>query len=110
MTTDRRLGAGAALGKAIRDDLPPHVELDPREEELLRQAMAQADDLEALEADVRARGHVLDGGALNPSVRELRQGRTALGPLLAGIDLPAAASTTVLRAERAAQRRWKRAA
>jgi hypothetical protein len=104
-----KLGAGAALEKTIRDDLPPHVELDPREELLLQAAARQADDIAALEADVRNRGHVLDGGALNPSVRELRQGRTALGRLLAGIDLPAAASTTVLRAERAAHARWKRA-
>ena len=44
---------------------------------------------------------------VNPSVREARQGRTALARLLAGIDLPAAASVTTLRAERAAKARWR---
>ena len=99
----KKLDAGAALETSIRADLPPHVELDPREEALLEAAARQADDIAALEADIRARGLV------NPALREVRQGRTALGRLLAGIDLPAAASTTVLRAEKAAQARWKRA-
>lgn len=102
-------GAGAQLEKVIRDDLPAEVELDPREILLLRAASAQADDVAALEADIRARGHVIDGGVVNPSVREARQGRIALGRLLAGIDLPQAASTTVLRAEKAAYTRWRRA-
>ena len=99
----------AALEKVIRDDIPPNVELDPREEALLAAAVQQADDVAALEADIAKRGHVLDGGHVNPSVREVRQGRLALARLLAGIDLPAAATTTMLRAERAAQVRWKRA-
>ena len=81
---------------------------DPREEALLAAAARQADDVAALEADITKRGHVVDG-LVNPSVREARQGRTALGRLLAGIDLPAAASTTALRAEKAAHARWKRA-
>jgi hypothetical protein len=102
--------AGAALEKMIREDLPEHVEFDPREEALLAAAAQQAEDIAALEADIRARGHVIDGGIVNPSVREVRQGRLALGRLLAGIDLPASASTTVLRAERAAKARWKGAA
>ena len=106
---EKQLSAGAALERVIREDLPEHVELDPREEALLRAAAAQADDIAQLEKDVRDRGHVLASGALNPCVRELRQGRMALGRLLAGIDLPAGASTTVLRAERAAKARWKRA-
>ena len=102
------LGAGAALMKVVRDDLPTNVELDPREETLLQAAAAQADDIAALEVDIAGRGHIVDG-AVNPSVREVRQGRTALARLLAGIDLPAAATTTVLRAEKAAHARWKRA-
>jgi hypothetical protein len=105
----RSIDAGAALERAIRDDLPANVELDPREELLLAAAAKQADDIAALEADVRGRGHVLDGGGLNPSVREARQGRLALGRLLAGIDVPAGASATTLRAERAARERWRRA-
>jgi mRNA-degrading endonuclease toxin of MazEF toxin-antitoxin module len=101
MTTKPQLSAGAHLEKAIRDDLPAHVELDPREEELLRQAVAQADDIAALDADIRVRGRVLDTGYVNPSVREARQARVALSRLLSGIDLPAAANTTVLRSEKA---------
>src|SRR5215207_9066752 len=97
--------AGERLSAAIRDDLPAHVELDPREELLLHAAAAQADDIAALEGDIRDRGHVI-GGTVNPSVREVRQGRTALGRLLAAIDLPAAASVTELRAEKAARARW----
>ena len=104
----KQLGAGTALEKLIRNDLPPNVELDPREEALLQAAARQADDIAALDADIAKRGRVIDG-IVNPSVREVRQGRMALSRLLAGIDLPAAASTTVLRAEKAAQARWKRA-
>ena len=101
-------GAGAALERVIRADLPAGVELDPREEALLAAAGRQADDIAALEADIAKRGRVVDGG-INPSVREVRQGRLALGRLLSAIDLPAAANTTVLRAERAARARWQRA-
>ena len=107
MTT--KLTAGAALERTIRDDLPPHCELDPREEQLLSAAAGQADDIAALEQDIRDRGRVLGDGRLNSSVREVRQGRVALSRLLAGIDLPAAASTTTLRAEKAARERWRRA-
>ena len=107
--TTQQPTAGEALERTIRDDLPDHVEFDPREEALLAAAARQADDIAALEADVATRGHVIDG-VLNPSVRETRQGRMALGRLLAGIDLPAAASTTVLRAEKAAKARWNEAA
>jgi hypothetical protein len=110
MTSKPQLSPGAALEQTIRGDLPAHVELDPREEALLGAAARQADDIAALEADIADRGHVVDGGAVNPSVREVRQGRVALGRLLAGIDLPAAANTTVLRSEKAARARWKGAA
>jgi len=102
---ERKLSAGARLERAIRADLPPHVELDPREELLLAAASRQADDIADLERDILKRGRVVCG-AVNPAVREARQGRLALGRLLAGIDLPAAASTTVLRAEKAARARW----
>jgi hypothetical protein len=104
MTTQQPT-AGEALEKTIRADLPEHLELDPREQALLTAATQQADDIAALEADIAERGHVIDG-LVNPAVREARQGRMALGRLLAGIDLPAAASTTVLCAEKAARARW----
>jgi hypothetical protein len=44
--SDTNQGAGAALERAIRDDLPDGVEFDPREEQLLRAAARQADDIE----------------------------------------------------------------
>jgi hypothetical protein len=103
--TTKQLGAGAALERAIRGDLPDHVELDPREEALLAAAVKQADDIAALEADVRARGHFVDG-IVNPSVREARQGRLALGRLLAGIDLPAAFAPHEPRKVRSARPSW----
>ena len=40
--------AGNSLDRAIRAGLPPGLELDEREEELLRQACAQANAVEAL--------------------------------------------------------------
>src|SRR6188472_1043313 len=102
----KQLGAGAALEKVIRDDLPPHLELDPREGAPGPSRCMAGDDIAALESDVRGHGHVIDG-TVNPPVLELRQGRTALARLLCVIDLPEAPSTTVLRAERAAHARWK---
>ncbi len=101
--------AGERLSGAIRAGLPPGVELDEREEALLAAAAAQADDVEALEPDVLARGHVLDTGRLNPCVQEARQGRSALGRLLAGLDLPDSRSVTGIRASKAANTRWRAA-
>src|SRR4051794_16607490 len=97
---------GEALSRAIREGLPPGVELDEREQTLLAAAASQADDVAVLEADIAERGHVLESGRLNPCVLEVRQGRTAMGRLLAGIDLPGSQSTTALRASKAAQARW----
>src|SRR4051795_880715 len=100
-------GAGEALSRAILEGLPPGVELDEREQTLLAAAAKQADDVAALEADIAERGHVVEG-RLNPCVLEARQGRTALGRLLAGIDLPGSRSHTALRAAKAAQARWRK--
>jgi hypothetical protein len=100
--------AGARLARTIRGCLPPGVELDEREEALLSAAARQADDVEALEADVRERGYVLESGRLNPSVGESRQGRLALGRLLGGLDLPDSRSFAEIRATKAARGRWDR--
>jgi hypothetical protein len=107
--TTQKISAGAALEREIRKAVPPGVEFDEREEALLAAAANQADDIAALEADIRDRGHVVDG-VVNPSVREVRQARLALARLLSGIDLPAGASTTTLRAEKAARARWRNTA
>jgi hypothetical protein len=104
-------GAGAALVRAIREGLPPGVELDEREEALLAAAAEQADALAALEKDIKTRGYMVNGAkgatVLNPSVAEARQGRLALGRLLGGLDLPSSESFTSLRASKAANTRWR---
>jgi uncharacterized protein with von Willebrand factor type A (vWA) domain len=80
------------LVAAIREGLPPGVELDEREEAILDLAARQAADLAAAEADVRDRGYLVEGSraqkVLNPSIAEARQGRLALGKLLGRLDLP----------------------
>ena len=102
--------AGERLSDAINAALVPGSELDEREAALLEAAAAQANDLAALEADICDRGHVLEDGRLNPSVREVRQGRSALARLLSGIDLPDSKSFTELRGRRAIEARWAKEA
>ena len=99
--------AGERLSRTIREGLPPGVELDEREQVLLAAAAAQADDVEGLEIDIAKRGRVIEG-RLNPCVQEARQGRTALGRLLGGLDLPTSRSFTAIRASKAAASRWDR--
>ena len=101
--------AGERLSGAIRAGFLRVSSLMSAREALLAAAAAQADDVEALEADVLARGHVLDTGRLNPCVQEARQGRSALGRLLAGLDLPDSRSVTGIRASKAANTRWRAA-
>lgn len=76
---------------AIREGLPPGVELDEREEALLDLAARQTRDVAAAEADIAERGYLVAGsrgqGMINPSVSEARQGRIALGKLLGQLDL-----------------------
>jgi hypothetical protein len=107
--TTQEISAGAALEREIRKAVPPGVEFDEREAVLLAAAANQADDIAALERDIRERSHMING-AVNPAVREARQARLALARLLSGIDLPGAASTTTLRAEKAARARCRRRA
>ena len=101
--------AGQRLTEAIHAALAPGTELDEREQALLDAAAAQANDLHALEADISARGQVLEDGRVNPSVREARQGRGTLARLLNGIDLPDSKSIGHLHARRAAEARWAKA-
>jgi hypothetical protein len=100
--------AGERLSRAILAGLPVGVELDEREQALLAAAAKQADDVAALEANIAERGRVVDG-RLNPAVLEARQGRTALGRLLSGLDLPDSRSFTAIRATKAARARWQEA-
>jgi hypothetical protein len=49
------------LIEAIRNGLPPGVELDEREEALLDLAARQARDVERAEADLEERGYLVPG-------------------------------------------------
>lgn len=106
--------AGTQLIEAIREGLPPGVELDEREEAILDLAGRQARDVARAEADIAERGYLVPGSrgqdVVNPSVAEVRQGRLALGKLLGQLDLPDSTKDAVRGARRAAERRWGNAA
>jgi hypothetical protein len=96
------------LVESIRGCLREDREWDERETALLELASRQAADIDRLEHDIADNG-VRAGGRLNPAVAEVRQGRVALARILAGVDVPDGASTTVLRARKAAAARWREA-
>jgi hypothetical protein len=77
--------ATAAAIDAIREGLPPGVELDDREEAILDLAARQAIDVARAESDLEARGYLVLGSrgqeVVNPSLSEARSGRLALGKL-----------------------------
>ena len=104
----------ASLVAGIRQGLPANVELDEREEALLDLAGRQARDVAAAEADIEARGYLVEGSrgqqVINPSVAEARVGRLALGKLLSQMELPgldgALRDPPSRDAQRAARARW----
>jgi hypothetical protein len=104
---------GVDLVHAIRDGLPPGVELDERETAILDLAARQARDVERAESDIESRGYLVPGSrdqdVVNPSMAEVRQGRLALGKLLGQLDLPESTKDAVRSARHAAETRWKRA-
>jgi uncharacterized protein YjiS (DUF1127 family) len=75
---------GQQLENSIRSDLPPHVELDPREEALLGQPRPRPTTLRRLRQILRPGGVCLRAVLVNPAVREVRQARLALARLLSG--------------------------
>jgi hypothetical protein len=99
---------GKRLWRAISGDLL----LDERELALLEMAARQADDIAALEAEVRRDGVTATGSMGQPRVSgalaELRQARLAVARLLGQIDLPndETASDASRRGQSAAQKRW----
>jgi hypothetical protein len=113
MTTKQTTGACTEMIAAIREGLPPGVELDEREEAILDLAARQAADVERAEADIAERGYLVVGSrgqqVLNPSIAEVRQGRLALGKLLGQLDLPESTRDVVRNARHAAQARWSKA-
>jgi hypothetical protein len=96
--------------KAVRTALPSSHEFDERDLALLTLAEQQARDIDALEADVRARGVRNDGGKLDPLVRELRTGRLALAKLLGQVDMPEAGTGAQIHGRKAARARWNKEA
>ncbi len=62
-------------------------ELDEHELALLREAVRTASQLDALDAEVRAAGVLLDGKA-HPALVEARQQRIVLARLVASLRLP----------------------
>jgi hypothetical protein len=108
MTADCAQAAGERLRQAIRDDLRRMPNFDPREELLLAAAGKQADTLDVLETDITERGTSSTESSIR-RVHEARQGRLALGRLLAEIDILEASNITTLRGRRAAAARWRKA-
>lgn len=83
---------------------------------MVEMACRQADDLSALDAEIRAHGIILEGSQGQPRlaqvVTEARQARLALTRLLGQVKLPAedagdkALTDRGRRAQRAAETRW----
>lgn len=99
--------------EAVRDSLPPAIEWDEREQALLALALAQAADIDRLEADIAKRGvRVAGRGAevLNQALGEVRQQRVALARLLGQLEIPESVSGRTVHATKAAEARWGKAA
>lgn len=102
--------AGRALWRRFVD----RFEFDLHELSILEAACRQADDVATLEGLVADDGMTVPGSSgqprLHPAVAEARNGRLALGKLLAQLRLPEEAqpirSEASTRAQRAAEARW----
>jgi hypothetical protein len=103
--------------EAVAGSLPPGWQWSEAESALLQLARHQARDLELLEADIAARGAVVEGrggGAiLNASLREARQSRLVLTRILRtlgleapGVETPKQETVYTKRARKAARARW----
>ena len=66
-------------------------------------------DLDALVADVEARGVRNDGDKLNSAVREARNARIALARILGQVDMPEAGTTAQIHGRKAINARWAKA-
>ncbi len=110
----RALWRSIAAAVAQAGDEEHVAELDERERELLRLACAQADDIAALEREIRRAGVVVEGSKgqprLSPLLAEARQARLALARLLGDLSLPdleeKPRTQASLRAQHAANVRW----
>jgi hypothetical protein len=104
--------AGRALWAAILRDLPPGLEFDQRERELLRLAAQTADLAAALEDALASRGTIVPGSRgqdrVHPAVGALVGVRRAQAALLAQLDMTGEGrvSANTRRARKAAEARW----
>ncbi len=106
---------GRALWGQLQEALPPTAEFDERDLAILALAARQADDVAALEREIRTEGVVVTGSQgqprLNALVTEARQGRAAIAKLLTDLDLgeqevERPRSPRSRRAQHAAEVRW----
>jgi hypothetical protein len=111
----------ALAGERFRRQVLKVYELTGPELELLDQAAATLDAIVDLDARVTSDGLMIAGSAgqmvLHPAVGEARQQRAAFARLLAQLALPdvdgggeTIRTPEAVRAQRAAQARWRRAA
>jgi hypothetical protein len=108
-----RKSAGAELVTRIRAELAANgLEPDGRETELLAQAQALADRIEAMEMALAEDGLriTLESGRVvpHPFIAESRQHRGALARLLAGVQMEA--GTKNATKQKAANTRWAKKA
>jgi hypothetical protein len=105
-------------GRRLWSGVVAEFELDLREQEILRLAARQLDDVARLEQLLARDGPMAEGSQGQPRlsqvVGELRQSRIAASRLLGELRLPDAdekpRTARSLRAERAANSRWDRTA
>jgi hypothetical protein len=120
MSGNRRAPAGLGpRGRGFWRDVLNTYALDLAETQLLTETCRLLDQCEQLQAVLDRDGLTVTGSTgqqrIHPAVGELRACRTALGRLLAQLDLPdpegdTLASPTSARARKAAQSRWDRTA
>lgn len=106
------LGRTSSTVEAVRDSLPASYEWDEREAALLSLALAQAENIDALEVDIAERGVRVEGRGglvLNQSFAEVRQARVALARILGQINVPESESGRTVHARKAAEARWRAA-
>lgn len=84
--------AGEELRARFNDSLPDGAEWSERELAVLDLAVAQADDIDALEQALETHGMFVTGSMgqqrLNPVVTELRLQRRSLASLLSELQMP----------------------
>jgi hypothetical protein len=108
------IAAGEKLVKQFTDALADGEEYDERETALLDLARRQADDIDALEAQLKLEGASVAGSMgqsrLNPIFAELRQQRLALAKILHDVKLPdeGLGASKNSQQQRAARSRWDR--